>query len=150
MDKYIFSHGGGAWVAGVVLAALAWNYPATAEEPVFSPPGTFLDPGHFIENGGEALYRSVCQACHMADGKGAVGAGSYPALAANVRLASADFPVLTVLRGRHGMPPFGFYLSDQQVADVVNYVRSHFDNHNADQVSANAVAALRKSGGTSP
>jgi cytochrome c5 len=150
MKKPVFSPRTCAAIAALVLAAPLPGACARAEEPVFSPPGTFLDPGHFIESGGEALYRSICQACHMTDGKGAAGAGSYPALAANVRLSSADYPVLTVLRGRHGMPPFGFYLSDQQVADVVNYVRSHFDNHNTDQVSATAVAVLRNSGEASP
>jgi cytochrome c5 len=150
MHKYIFPLRDGALIAGLVLGACLAGSDARAGEPVFSPPGTFLDPGHFIESGGEALYRSICQACHMADGKGAIGAGTYPALAANARLASADYPILTVLHGRHGMPAFGFYLSDQQVADVVNYVRSHFDNHNADQVSASTVAILRKSGEPSP
>ncbi|MDB5445373.1 MAG: cytochrome c class, partial [Phenylobacterium sp.] len=35
---------------------------------------------------GEQVYRVVCQACHMADAKGATGAATIPALAANPRL----------------------------------------------------------------
>ena len=47
----------------------------------------------------------------------------------------------TVLNGRNGMPPFGLrptrcskpaphtILSDAQIADIVNYIRSHFGNN---------------------
>jgi mono/diheme cytochrome c family protein len=64
----------------------------------------------------------------MPDGKGAVGAGHYPALASNPKLASAAYPVVMVVNGRGAMPSFGDGLSDAQIADVVNYVRSHFGN----------------------
>ena len=41
-----------------------------------------LSPGfRFSEQSGEALYTNVCQACHMGNGEGAVGAGRYPSLA---------------------------------------------------------------------
>lgn len=115
------------------------------ELPPFSPPGSFTAGGQFSHRDGATLYRAICQGCHMPDAQGAQGAGMYPALAANVRLASADYPVVTVLRGRHGMPPFGDYLSNAQVAEVVNYVRSHFDNHFADALTAADVAKLRAS-----
>jgi mono/diheme cytochrome c family protein len=124
----------------MLLAAAA----ATAQEPPpFSPPGNFLNGGHFAHRDGATLFRAVCQGCHMADAKGAVGAGSYPALAANPKLASAAYPAITVLHGRHGMPPFADYLDDAQVAEVVNYVRSHFDNHYADALSADDIKKLR-------
>jgi mono/diheme cytochrome c family protein len=115
------------------------------EPPAFSPPGSFTAGGQFSHRDGATLYRAICQGCHMPDARGAQGAGMYPALAANVRLASADYPAMTVLRGRHGMPPFGDYLSDAQIAAVVNYVRSHFDNHFADVLTAVDVAKLRAS-----
>jgi len=99
--------------------------------------------GHFIERDGAALYRAICQGCHMPDAHGAHGAGMYPALAANPKLASAPYPALTVLGGRHGMPAFADSLSDEQVANVVNYVRSHFDNRYADSLSVDDVARLR-------
>ena len=41
---------------------------------------------------------------------------------------SAGYPLTMVVNGRAGMPPFGDLLTDQQVAAVVNYVRSHFGN----------------------
>ena len=99
--------------------------------------------GHFDQRGGENLYRAICQGCHMPDGRGAKGAAEYPALAGNSKLASGPYPVLTVLGGRRGMPAFGGSLTDQQIADVVNYVRTHFDNGFADGLSADDVARLR-------
>jgi mono/diheme cytochrome c family protein len=41
------------------------------------------------------------------------------------------------------MPAFGLSLSDQQVADVVNYVRSHFGNDYKDNVTPEDVKGAR-------
>jgi mono/diheme cytochrome c family protein len=103
----------------------------------------FTDPAHFPQKDGEALFRSICQGCHMPDAKGAKGAGMYPALAGNANLEAAAYPVTVVVHGRKGMPPFGDYLNDAQVAAVVNYVRSHFGNSYQDGVSADDVKAVR-------
>ena len=99
--------------------------------------------GAYMLNGGEALYQGICQGCHMADAKGAEGAGRYPALASNPKLAGAGYVIHLVLKGQKGMPGFGDNLSDQQVADVVNYVRSHFGNHYGSQVTPAEVQAAR-------
>jgi mono/diheme cytochrome c family protein len=79
----------------------------------------------------------------MPDAKGAVGAGAYPALAANRKLVAKAYPVLVVLRGQKAMPAFGASLTDAQVAAVVNYVRAHFGNHYNDSVTLDDVKALR-------
>lgn len=104
---------------------------------------------------GVQIYEHICQGCHMADGKGATGAGSYPALAGNSNLASAEFAAATILNGRKDMPAFVmrpdlrgfdawvyFGLEYAQIADVVNYVRTHFGNHYTDAISAEQVRAL--------
>jgi mono/diheme cytochrome c family protein len=101
-------------------------------------------PGGIFEvTGGEAIYRNVCQECHMADAQGASGAGHYPALANNAHLAAGKYVITMVLKGRNGMPPLNRNMTDQQVADVVNYVRSHFGNHYADEVKPADVTPLR-------
>jgi len=120
------------------------------EPPPLSPPGSFFAPGQFVHRDGATLYRAICQGCHMPDARGAQGAGMYPALAANAKLASAAYPLLTVLNGRHAMPPLGVYLSDAQVAEVVNFVRTHFDNHYTDAVTPDDVAKLRAPAGATP
>jgi len=109
-----------------------------------SPDARFVNPARFMAATGEGLYADVCQGCHMPEGVGASGAGTYPALARNPKLAAAGYPLALVLRGRNGMPPFGDLLTDIQVAAVVNYVRTHFGNHFADEVTAADAKAARQ------
>ena len=97
----------------------------------------------FDQRSGEAIYKSICQGCHMPDGKGATGAGTYPALADNVRLSGAPYPIVVVLSGRKDMPPFARALDNEQVAAVVGYIRTHFGNAYADAVTPAQVDALR-------
>ncbi|OJU11997.1 MAG: hypothetical protein BGN86_13705 [Caulobacterales bacterium 68-7] len=94
---------------------------------------------------GEAVYKGICQGCHMADAKGAQGAGAYPALASNDRLGTAAYPLMIVIGGQKAMPSFGGILNDQQIADVVGYVRSHYGNAYKDKVTPADVADMRKS-----
>lgn len=121
---------------------------------------TFTSTGDFKADGAQ-VYSHICQGCHMAHGRGAVGAGYYPKLAGDRSLASWRYVALTVLDGRNGMPPFGLppaqawvirtvHLSDAQVAGVVNYVRSHFGNHYSGEVTAAQVAALPHPGSSGP
>jgi mono/diheme cytochrome c family protein len=97
----------------------------------------------FNEQGGAALYASVCAACHQPDAKGAIGAAAYPALAADSNLASADYMAAVLLDGLRAMPPVGRMMSDEQVADVINYVRTHFGNRYDDAISPADVMAAR-------
>jgi len=103
----------------------------------------FIDQKHAAQITGEQTFTHVCQGCHMADAKGAVGAGHYPALASNPKLAAKAYPVVMVMNGRGGMPPFSMLLTDAQVADVVNYVRTHFGNRYTDTVTAADVKPYR-------
>jgi mono/diheme cytochrome c family protein len=100
--------------------------------------------GRYKQQTGEELYQGICQGCHMPDAKGAVGAGAYPALAGNVRLAAAIYPITVVVNGQRAMPPFGTGLSDEQIANVLNYVRTHFGNRYKDLVTPAAVKAARR------
>jgi len=109
----------------------------TAHTPVFSTGDAF------DEQTGETLYAGICQGCHMPNGQGAAGAGRYPALAKNPKLEAAGYPVTMVLRGFNGMPTFAQRLTDAQVAQVVNYVRTHFGNSYTDAVKPEDVKALR-------
>ena len=99
--------------------------------------------GAFPQQTGEDIFKGVCQGCHMPDAKGATGAGKYPALAANTKLETAGYPVSVVLHGQKAMPWFSDYFTDTQVANVVNYVRSHFGNHYTDQVKPADVKQAR-------
>jgi cytochrome c5 len=105
---------------------------------------TFSSGYRFVEMSGEELFVNVCQGCHMGDGAGAAGAGAYPSLAANAKLEAGGYPVYLVLHGRRGMPPFADMMSDDQVAAVVNYLRTHFDNNFPDLVTAKDVRNARQ------
>jgi mono/diheme cytochrome c family protein len=120
---------------------------AHADDPSFAVLATLSNVS------GEDIYSRICQGCHMAHGEGAVGAGRYPKLAGDSTLASWRYVALTVLQGRNNMPAFSaplqlvwdsptLHLSDAQVADVVNYVRSHFGNNYKERVTADDVARL--------
>jgi mono/diheme cytochrome c family protein len=109
-----------------------------------APPEATLSPGfRFSEQSGEALYTNVCQACHMGRGEGAVGAGRYPALVKDENLRTAGYSIYVVLHGYKAMPPFARLMSDDQVAAVVNYVRTHFGNAYTDAVTAEDVKNAR-------
>lgn len=104
---------------------------------------TFSQGDKFTEETGQALYANICAACHMDQGQGAVGAGKYPALAKNANLEAGGYPIYVILHGLKGMPPVGQMMSDDQVAAVVNYVRTNFGNNYEDKVSAEDVAGSR-------
>jgi mono/diheme cytochrome c family protein len=105
--------------------------------------GVFGSPSHFTEPTGAGIFRSVCAGCHMASGQGATGAGSYPSLTRAKNLATPGYAVGIVLRGQGAMPPFARTLSDQQIADVIDYIRRNFGNSFNDDVSAADVKAAR-------
>ena len=98
----------------------------------------------FLEKNGERLFANICQGCHMPDGKGATGGATYPSLAANRNIEASGYAVGIVVNGQRGMPPFGAMMGDDQVAAVVNYVRTHFDNHYPDAVTSEDVRAVRR------
>lgn len=91
---------------------------------------------------GRDLYTHICQGCHMPDGKGAAGAGIYPALAGNVKLQSPLYPVLVVLKGQKAMPSFS-ELTDAQIVEVTGYIRSQFGNNFPGSATPEQVKALR-------
>jgi mono/diheme cytochrome c family protein len=88
---------------------------------------------------GAKLYDNHCKSCHGANGLGAPP--TYPPLANN-QATSMEFaanPIRMILFGGfppsthgnprpYGMPPFAQAMSDQQVADVVTYIRQSWGN----------------------
>ena len=102
---------------------------------------------------GAAVYIDNCAACHRTDGHGYTRV--FPALAGNPVLQSDDPTSLIhiVLKGgalpaTHSapstftMPGFDWRLSDQEVADVVNFIRTSWGNKGGD-VKAGDVKVLR-------
>ena len=102
---------------------------------------------------GARVYLDNCAACHRPDGKGYDRV--FPPLAGNpvVLAANPDSVISVVLKGattprtaptpaQFAMPSFAWRLSDEQIADVVTFVRRSWGN-DAEEVSARAVSSLR-------
>jgi mono/diheme cytochrome c family protein len=104
---------------------------------------------------GARIYAEQCEECHQSDG---LGRGhDYPPLAGNSQVNSdnAINNIRIVLSGGvapttaenpqpYSMPPFAEKLSDQEIADVINYIRASWKNDGSG-VSASDVRALRGS-----
>lgn len=129
-------------LAGLACLSAAGAAPGLAQTSDAASAG-FGSASHFVQKDGESLFHAICQGCHMPDGKGAKGAGTYPALAGNPNLEIAGYPVTLVLHGHNAMPGFADFLNDDQVAAVVNYVRTHLGNAYPDTVTAPEVKAAR-------
>lgn len=121
--------------------------PAMAEDSAIQPwltkfEGSLQGKKGFFSTEGKKLYNDSCAGCHMQDGKGAQGAGYYPALADNTKMQSKYYIISTVINGLRGMPSFQSMMSDQQIAAVTQYVHSDLNSF-TDTVSADNVAQLR-------
>ncbi|WP_245476355.1 cytochrome c [Bradyrhizobium sp. Leo170] len=138
MRAHFVAPGAGAVLLAFLPAAADFAQDNTATRPTFS------SGYRFVEMTGEELFANVCQGCHMPDASGAAGAGAYPSLIANRNLATSSYAVHLVVNGRRGMPAFGDMMTDGQVAAVVNYLRTHFDNSYTDAVTAREVAEARR------
>ena len=103
---------------------------------------------------GAGLYSGTCQSCHRETGASAPP--FVPALAGNPVVVDKDPASLInivlngsaplMVKGRpdaYRMPQLRQQLNDQQIADIVTFIRSGWGNHAA-AVSAKEVAELRK------
>ena len=98
---------------------------------------------------GGTLYLDNCSGCHQASGRGVPRV--FPPLAGNGVVVAADpNDIIKVIdRGvsaRSGfiaMPAFATQLTDQQVADIANYVRSSWGNKAPPNATATMVARMR-------
>ncbi|HTJ99109.1 MAG TPA: cytochrome c [Bordetella sp.] len=103
---------------------------------------------------GAMTFLNNCAACHRSSGKGY--AQTFPQLAQSSTVLSKDPASLIhiVLKGaqmpwtksaptQYAMPGFDYRLTDQEVADVVTFVRNSWGNQ-APAVTARQVATVRK------
>lgn len=105
-----------------------------------------------IMDKGKDIYNKHCMACHQTDGSG--NPGMYPPLS-ETRTVNGDKQKLIsiLLNGQTGeievkgeiyngvMVPHNF-LTDQQAADVLTYIRNSFGN-NAGRITEEDIAAVR-------
>jgi mono/diheme cytochrome c family protein/glucose/arabinose dehydrogenase len=120
-----------------------------------------VSSGPAVISPGQAIYEALCLNCHQASGQGLTGV--YPPLAKSEWVAGDPEALIKLtIHGLAGptkvlgkdyglvpMPPMG--LDDQQLADVLTYVRSAFGNQ-APEVKVEQVKAVREAtkGRTAP
>jgi len=134
------------WLRDVKLSP-----PGSAAAP--AAPAATADGGVGNAEAGQAIYARICFTCHQFTGLGLPGA--FPPLAGAEPVAGdPDRLIRIVLHGLQGpitvkgvtyasvMPPHGMQLQDQEIADVLTYVRGAWDNRSG-PVSAAAVARVR-------
>lgn len=116
-------------IAGAATVAHAQEGEGAMEPFISSVPDeAAFDGGGYTSSDGETLYNTFCAGCHMTDGRGAVGAGEYPALANNPYLEFAAYPVTIIVNGQAGMPSLGHLLDDEQVLAITSYIQSNLGN----------------------
>lgn len=102
---------------------------------------------------GKEVYAIYCQSCHMEDGKGIPGVNP-PVAKADYMKKPADSLINVILKGQSGevvvngnkynvpMPPQE-YLTDEQIADVLNYSKNSWGNKIPGTVTPKMVKSLR-------
>lgn len=101
---------------------------------------------------GKEVYVAYCISCHMEQGEGIEGV--YPPLAkSDYMMTDKKRSIQQVLKGVTGeikvngkiynSEMTGFDLTDNEVSDVLNYVRNSFDNK-GDAVTPEQVKTARK------
>jgi mono/diheme cytochrome c family protein len=150
------SRAAAAWLGTGIIFCLGFAALALVEGSAQAYTAGIMDAAALSTADGRQIFEQICQGCHMPNGQGAVGAGHYPALAKDRTLASRQYMALTILAGRRNMPAFGARhaigfggpaatLNEEQIAAVINYVRTHFGNRYTDSITAAEVAALDRS-----
>jgi glucose/arabinose dehydrogenase/mono/diheme cytochrome c family protein len=111
-----------------------------------------LDKGEVA--GGEKIYGIYCGTCHQRDGRGA--SGRFPPLAKsdwvtgdkgkliNIVLRGLEGPVEVNGEDFNGTMPEHSFLSDEEIANVLTYIRQNFGNQ-ASAVTSSEVQTVRKS-----
>jgi mono/diheme cytochrome c family protein len=134
------------------------SYLQSLPQPVAAERSKSPAPPRRVLDSGAALYDKHCADCHGAQGQGVRGADgnwAYPPLRDNrtVLQHSPANLLQTVLYGGFGpstagnprpfgMPPYVLTLSEQEVADLLSFVRASW-GHQAAPVSAQDVQRLR-------
>jgi len=103
---------------------------------------------------GKEVYSLYCQNCHLEDGKGTPDINPPVAKADYLKKPSKTL-INVILQGQSGevvvngkkynaLMPAQDYLTDIQIADVLNYVRNSWGNKIPGTITPASVKALRK------
>ena len=86
-----------------------------------------LAPSALAQGAGAATYKAKCQMCHGADGQPTAAGKSMKALPFNspeLKKASTASLIASVTNGKAKMPAYAVKLTDVQIKEVVEYLRT--------------------------
>jgi nitrite reductase (NO-forming) len=115
----------------------------------------FVQPNNMAKSiaNGKNVYTNNCMNCHMEDGKGLESA--FPPIAKSDFLKRPTKDLINiVLKGQsgeikvngvlyNGIMPAQDYLSDEEIADVLNYINNSWGNKNLKPILPSQVKQLR-------
>lgn len=141
-------------ISAVFLSLILLRLGATSDS-YHSGNGHRTEQQQSEQSDGIKLFAKYCKTCHQADGQGVHG--MFPPLSGNAKVTGPPEDIIRiVLFGLEGpitvndneydqpMPPQA-YLTDKQIADILSYVRTSWENKAA-PVTQNDVAKVRKQG----
>lgn len=140
----------GRWRQVVLtLGALVTPLSLTSAQKSTAPPQKAAAK---VARTGAQVYTATCVTCHQVDGQGVRGAFP-PIVNTDWVNGRAEIPIAIVLHGMTGdvtlagvkynvpMAPLGATLSDQEIANVVTYVRAQWGNKGTPVTVADVAAA---------
>jgi mono/diheme cytochrome c family protein len=154
----IFIFGALMFWGGIYLATHSGGFRKDVFDPNWKPTAEVAQVAAFDPfKQGKKLYTRTCQQCHQVDGKGIPGV--YPPLsgspwvngsherAAKILILGLSGPITVGGNEYNGnMPPVGTW-SDRDIAAVLTYVRSSFDNSSGAVTEADVKSARAAIGG---
>lgn len=126
-----------------VLARVTWPGKRGDAAPI---PALTIDEQRRFDAGRE-IYQNICQACHQPDGRGQDRLAPT-LIGSTLTLAQPEVPARILLNGKEGatglMPPIGSVLTDDQIANVLTYVRREWGQSGTpvDSATVRTVRAL--------
>ena len=136
----------------LTLAACAKGSKAASTQAAASASAAAEAENPASASDGATVYLENCSSCHQTDGEGVSGA--FPPLAGNPVVTGTPVTAIAIvkngLEGKivvHGnaysgiMPAWKKQISDQQIAEVISYIRSAWNN-NSGGVSLSQVQAV--------
>ena len=118
------------------------------------------DPKKIILAAGKKIYEreGYCITCHQSNGMGLESSGFPPLAGSKWVMGNTDRLIKITLNGLYGpmevngkqykgnvpMTPYGGMLNDQEMSEVLNYIRQSFGNIASEWITEEKVATVRK------
>jgi mono/diheme cytochrome c family protein len=127
--------------AAAVLGRVEWpGKPGAAQA---AAPLTPAEQGSF--DAGRTVYQNLCAACHQVNGRG-LEKIAPSLIGSEFTVGAPGIPIRIVLNGKEGsvglMPPLGAGLTDEQIANVLTYIRREW-GQSGSPIDPAMVAAVR-------